>query len=156
MNRSLKGQAIRPERRTRAERGCLRVPLRRAKASGDLDTWRRAKAVLGYLSVFMVIDNGPCHNLPDEGKLWLTENRHRIELHRLAPYSPELNPMEPVWKVTGKMATHNRFYPSTAVRDAALRATFGAFQRRPAPIAAHVARFQGVSEKVCAARRTDR
>ena len=106
--------------------------------------------------VFMVIDNGPCHNLPDEGKLWLAENRHLIELHRLPPYSPELNPMEPVWKVTRKMATHNRFYPSTDVRDAALRATFGGFQRRPALIAAHVARFQGVSEKVCAARRTDR
>jgi transposase len=55
MNRSLKGQAIRPERRTRAERGRLRVLLRRAKASGDLDTWRRAKAVRGYLSGERVI-----------------------------------------------------------------------------------------------------
>lgn len=50
MRRALKGQAIRPERRTRAERGRLRILLRRAKEGGDLDTWRRAKAVLGYLS----------------------------------------------------------------------------------------------------------
>lgn len=56
MRRSRKGQAIRPERRTRAERGRLRILLRRAKASGDLDTWRRAKAVLGYLSKQAVTD----------------------------------------------------------------------------------------------------
>jgi hypothetical protein len=104
MNRSLKGQAIRPERRTRAERGCLRVLLRRAKASGDLDTWRRAKAVLGYLSGERVIAMAESLDVS------------RVSINRWLQW----------------------------------------FQRRPALIAAHVARFQGVSEKVCAARRTDR
>ena len=65
----------------------------------------------------------------------------RIELHRLPPYSPELNPMEPVWKVTRKMTTHNRFYATTTERDTALRKTFTTFQRRPALISAHVARL---------------
>jgi transposase len=50
MKRARKGQAIRPERRTRAERGRLRTLLKRAEAGGDLKTWRRAKAVLGYIS----------------------------------------------------------------------------------------------------------
>lgn len=56
MKRSKKGQAIRPEQRTRAERGRLRTLLKRAKSSGDLKTWRRAKAVLGYLRGRSVIE----------------------------------------------------------------------------------------------------
>jgi transposase len=60
----------------------------------------------------------------------------------LPGYSPEFNPTEGVWKVTRKMTTHNRFYRTTNERDAALRGTFGAFQRRPSLINAHVVRFQ--------------
>lgn len=92
--------------------------------------------------VFLVIDNAPCHNLPPEGKAWLADNRRHIELCRLPPYSPEFNPMEPIWKVTRKMTTHNRFYATTDERDAALRKTFAAFQRTPSLIAAHVERFR--------------
>jgi transposase len=92
-----------------------------------------------HQKLFLITDNGPCHNLDDDGKRWLSENAHRIELHRLPPYSPEFNPMEPVWKTTRKMTTHNRFYEETQQRDAALRATFHTFQIRPALIEAHVA-----------------
>lgn len=90
---------------------------------------------------FLIIDNGPCHNLNEDGKRWLAAHRHRIELFRLPPYSPELNPIEGVWKVTKKRTTHNRFYPTTDERDAALRSTFGLFLSRPSVIAGHVARF---------------
>ena len=38
--------------------------------------------------LFLILDNGPCHNLKEEGKEWLGRNRHRIELFRLPPYSP--------------------------------------------------------------------
>ncbi|MGO8970785.1 MAG: IS630 family transposase [Myxococcaceae bacterium] len=92
--------------------------------------------------IFFIIDNGPCHWLDDEGKAWLAENSHRIELHRLPGYSPELNPTEGVWKATRRMATHNRFYRTTWERDEVLRCTFRRFQRRPALIAGHVQRFQ--------------
>lgn len=92
--------------------------------------------------IFLITDNGPCHNLNEEGKTWLGENANRINLHRLPPYSPEFNPMEPVWKVTRKMTTHNRFYRTTEERDGALRKTFRTFQRRPALIDAHVARLR--------------
>lgn len=92
--------------------------------------------------VFLIIDNAPCHNLPPEGKEWLAANRYRIELFRLPPYSPELNPMEPVWKVTRKMTTHNAFYATTDERDAALRKTFAVFRRKPILISSHVERFQ--------------
>ncbi|MCA9698628.1 MAG: IS630 family transposase [Myxococcales bacterium] len=91
--------------------------------------------------IFLVIDNGPCHWLEDEGKRWLAANKHRIELHRLPPYSPELNPIEGVWKETKKTTTHNRFYRTVEERDEALTATFERFDARPSTVCGHVARF---------------
>lgn len=91
--------------------------------------------------MFLIIDNGPCHNLTAEGQVWLAANRHRIELFRLPPYSPEFNGIEGIWKATKKTTTHNRFYRTTDERDAALTTTFTTFDRRPTMIAAHVARF---------------
>ena len=91
--------------------------------------------------VFLVIDNGPCHNLDTEGKAWLAANHHRLELFRLPPYSPEFNPIEGVWKQTKKRTTHNTFFRTTDERDAALTATFECFRARPSLIAAQIARF---------------
>jgi len=91
--------------------------------------------------VFLIIDNGPCHNLTADGKVWLAANSHRLELFRLPPYSPELNGIEGVWKTTKKTTTHNRFYRTTAERDEALTKTFNRFNRNPSSVAGHVARF---------------
>jgi transposase len=93
--------------------------------------------------IFLILDNGPCHNLKAEGKAWLGRNQHRIELHRLPPYSPEFNPIEGCWKVTKKRTTHNRFFHTTEERDAALVETFNQFRAQPALIAGQVARFLG-------------
>jgi transposase len=92
--------------------------------------------------IFLIIDNGPCHNLNAEGKAWLAQNAHLISLHRLPPYSPELNGIEGVWKATRRAATHNRFFANTDERDAAIRLTFRAFQRKPDLIDGYVRRFR--------------
>lgn len=91
--------------------------------------------------IFLIIDNGPCHNLAADGKAWLEQNRHRIELFRLPPYSPNLNPIEGAWKETKKQTTHNRFFHTTDERDNALRITFGFFRSYPSLLSGHVARF---------------
>lgn len=92
--------------------------------------------------IFLIIDNAPCHNLDEHGKLWLHQNKHRIELFRLPPYSPEFNPMEPIWKTTRKMTTHNRFYTCVTDRDLALSNTFRAFNRQPTLIDNHLRRWR--------------
>ena len=92
--------------------------------------------------VFLVIDNGPCHWLDDDGKAWLARSKRKIELHRLPPYSPEFNPVEGIWKLTRRRTTHNRFYANVAERDLSLRNTFKTFQRRPSLVANQVARFR--------------
>ena len=92
--------------------------------------------------VFLIMDNGPAHNLKPEGKAWLEENGDRIALHRLPPYSPEFNPMEGVWKTTRKMATHNRFHRTVEERDDVLRRTFQQFQTKPELISGQVERMR--------------
>jgi transposase len=91
--------------------------------------------------ILLIIDNGPCHNLKPDGKAWLGKNGHRIELFRLPPYSPNLNPIEGAWKETKKRTPHNRFFRTTDERDAALCFTFDTFAARPSLLAGHVARF---------------
>jgi transposase len=91
--------------------------------------------------IFLILDNGPCHNLKDDGKAWLGRNAHRIELFRLPPYSPNFNPTEGAWKETKKRTTHNRFFRTTDERDIALVATFHDFNASPELLAGHVARF---------------
>ncbi len=93
--------------------------------------------------LFLITDNGPCHNLDAEGKAWLAENHDRIALHRLPPYSPQYNGIEGCWKVTRKMTTHNAFHATREARDAALIRTFQRFQAEPALVAGHVRRFHG-------------
>jgi transposase len=83
-------------------------------------------------ALFLLIDNGPCHRLEPAGCDWLARNHHRLELHRLPPYSPELNGIEGVWKATKKRTTHNRFYPTVDERDAALIDTIETFTPRGA------------------------
>ena len=92
--------------------------------------------------VFLIVDNAPAHHLTEEGRDWLRANRHLIELHRLPPYSPEFMPVEGIWKQTRKLTTHNKFYADVDERNAALRRTFGKFQRRPELIAPQLARYQ--------------
>src|SRR4028118_1676394 len=69
MTRSRTGEAISPGRRTEAWRKKLRRFIAEAKKRGDLDCWRRGRAVLGYIMGRRVIERaeeldvtrGPIH-----------------------------------------------------------------------------------------------
>lgn len=56
MARSKKWEAISPDRRTPAAVRKLREFTSDAKTRGDLETWRRGKAILGYIEQRRVID----------------------------------------------------------------------------------------------------
>jgi transposase len=64
---------------------------------------RRGKKAL------VILDNARYHHA-EEISSWLERNRKRIELFFLPPYSPELNPIERVWKLTRRLCTHNRYF----------------------------------------------
>ncbi|MCF7708586.1 MAG: transposase, partial [Verrucomicrobia bacterium] len=42
---------------------------------------------------------------------WLDDHRNTLCLDYLPPYSPELNHIERVWKLTRRFCTHNRYFP---------------------------------------------
>jgi transposase len=57
----------------------------------------------------IILDNARYHHA-EELSEWLEKQRQRIELLFLPPYSPDLNPIERVWKLTRRLCTHNRYF----------------------------------------------
>lgn len=51
-------------------------------------------------------------------------DKHRIELHFLPPYSPNLNPIERLWKVMNEYARNNQFFSSPKIFRAAIFSFF--------------------------------
>lgn len=61
--------------------------------------------------IHLVLDRGP-YNTSEETKT--AASVRGIELHHLPPYSPNLNPIERVWKVMNEYVRNNRFFSSPA------------------------------------------
>jgi len=59
--------------------------------------------------VVVILDNARWHHAKLL-KPWLWEHRHIFQLDFLPPYSPELNNIERVWKLTRCICTHNRYF----------------------------------------------
>lgn len=59
----------------------------------------------------LVLDNAKYHHARAL-QPWLRQQRKVLSLLFLPPYSPELNPIERVWKLTRRLATHNRHFPT--------------------------------------------
>jgi transposase len=76
--------------------------------------------------VVLVIDNAPWHRgrLIDEA---LRDHPH-LEFQRLPSYSPQLNPIERLWKKLRRRATHNRLFDTLADLKASLRSSLRYFQ----------------------------
>ena len=68
--------------------------------------------------IVVIVDNAKFHHaLLHKG--WRERVAPDFELSFLPPYSPELNPIERVWKLTRRLCLHNRYFPllSDLVRD---------------------------------------
>jgi len=57
-------------------------------------------------------------------KQWREEHADDFALDYLPPYSPELNPIERVWKLTRRRCLHNRYFPKLDAVIAAVEAEF--------------------------------
>jgi len=60
--------------------------------------------------MILVVDNARFHHAAVL-QPWLADHRSRIQLDFLPPYSPDLNPIERVWKLRRRLCTHNRYFP---------------------------------------------
>jgi transposase len=59
--------------------------------------------------IHMIVDRGP-YNISQKTKK--TAKKYGIVLHFLPPYSPNLNPIERLWKIMNEMVRDNRFFES--------------------------------------------
>jgi len=58
----------------------------------------------------LILDNASYHHARLH-KPWRESHAERISLEFLPPYSPELNPIERVWKFTRRRCLHNHYFP---------------------------------------------
>lgn len=71
----------------------------------------------GRLNV-IILDNAKYHHAILL-KPFLQKYRERLRLDFLPSYSPELNPIERVWKLARRLCTHNEYFPNlTALQEA--------------------------------------
>jgi len=59
--------------------------------------------------MFVVVDNARWHHAKAL-QPWLRQHRETLRLDFLPPYSPELNNIERVWKLTRRLCTHNQYF----------------------------------------------
>ena len=82
-----------------------------------------AGSVVPDRRVVVISDNAKYHH----AKLhqpWREEHLARFTLDFLPPYSPELNPIERVWKLTRRHCLHNRYFPTLQLVIETVEATF--------------------------------
>ena len=61
--------------------------------------------------VVVIADNAKYHHAALH-KDWRNHQEPRFALDFLPPYSPDLNPIERVWKLTRRLCLHNRYFPT--------------------------------------------
>ena len=85
--------------------------------------------------VYLVLDNAPWHKkavrlVQTEALPEYQDIRDRMTLIFLPPYSPDLNPIEQVWRITRREVTHNRYFPNAQALESTLDGYF-ATHRQP-------------------------
>lgn len=80
--------------------------------------------------IVLVMDNAPWHKKAKrliESEEEYADIREALTIVSLPPYSPDLNPIEQVWRITRKEKTHNRYWKNLEILVATLDDWFGSF-----------------------------
>jgi transposase len=91
-------------------------------------TWdflRRLRHVSGRAGrrVILIIDNARYHHASLHRE-WRESQEPALSLAFLPPYSPDLNPIERVWKLVRRLCLHNRYFPGLELVIGAVAAQF--------------------------------
>jgi len=70
----------------------------------------RRSACKSGRKVYVISDNARYHHAALH-KEWRSDNSDQFSIGFLPPYSPELNPIERVWKLVRRMCLHNCYFP---------------------------------------------
>ena len=82
----------------------------------------------------IVMDNAPWHKkairlIAEERRPEYSDIFNQVKFLKLPPYSPDLNPIEQVWRITRKENTHNKFFPSMEVLSETVNKAFKAWEQ---------------------------
>ena len=78
--------------------------------------------------IYLILDNARWHKarvLKD----FFFQNQQCLTRIFLPPYSPELNPIERVWRITRRRITHNRYFESVEFLESSLTSYFSKLDR---------------------------
>lgn len=83
--------------------------------------------------IYLVLDNAPWHKkavrlIQTEALPEYQDIRDKMSLIFLPPYSPDLNPIEQVWRVTRREVTHNTYFANASILESTLNAYFLQFR----------------------------
>lgn len=78
--------------------------------------------------VVVIIDNARYHHA-NLHAAWREAVAPRFRLHFLPPYSPDLNPIERVWKLIRRRCLHNQYFPALSDVVAAVQPTLRVWSR---------------------------
>lgn len=73
--------------------------------------------------VVVIADNATFHHATLH-KAWRGQRAGKFDLDFLPPYSPDLNPIERVWKLTRRLCVHNRYFATLDEVSEAVEAQF--------------------------------
>ena len=84
-------------------------------------------------TMYMILDNAPWHKkakrlIRDESNSEYEDIRSKVKFLDIPPYSPDLNPIEQVWRITRREITHNRYFPDLRTLEKALDTYFKQFE----------------------------
>ena len=90
--------------------------------------------------LYMIMDNAPWHRkakrlILDESNAEYADIRKRVEFLDIPPYSPDMNPIELVWRMTRREVTHNRYFPDVATLENTLDVYFKQFEHHTEKLA---------------------
>ena len=77
--------------------------------------------------IHLILDNVSWHKAQDLRDFFIQNQDHLVRVF-LPPYSPELNPIERVWRITRRQVTHNRYFESTRELEIALISRFAQWE----------------------------
>ena len=83
----------------------------------------RFRASKSRRRVVVITDNAKYHHAIMH-KDWRAECAETFALDYLPPYSPDLNPIERMWKLTRRLCLHNRYFASLAALSATVEDRF--------------------------------
>jgi transposase len=77
--------------------------------------------------IYLILDNAGWHKARALKDFFATHEKRLVRIF-LPPYSPELNPIERVWRITRRQVTHNRYFGTIAELKFALTLHFARWE----------------------------